>query len=172
MISHEIEHGACYPWLPVYSTLPDTCPSILLHVLSTRHKYDTLPSVRSPCSDILLKVVLTGDSGVGKSNLLSRHSRNEFMPESRCTIGVEFTTRTLQMDGKVIKVQIWDTAGQERYRAITAAYYRRAVGALLCYDITESGVTYTHEHCCSRLKPAVTMQRGNTANVAVSPIAL
>jgi hypothetical protein len=84
-------------------------------------------------------VVLIGDSGVGKSNLLSRFTRNEFLVESKPTIGVEFATRTLQIDGKVVKAQIWDTAGQERYRAITAAYYRGAVGALLCYDITKSG---------------------------------
>lgn len=93
------------------------------------------------CSyDFIFKVVLIGDSGVGKSNLLSRFTRNEFLVESKPTIGVEFATRTLQVDGKVIKAQIWDTAGQERYRAITAAYYRGAVGALLCYDITKSGV--------------------------------
>ncbi|MCO5562619.1 hypothetical protein L7F22_016247 [Adiantum nelumboides] len=86
--------------------------------------------------DYLFKVVLTGDSGVGKSNLLSRFSRNEFALESRSTIGVEFATRTINVDGKTIKAQIWDTAGQERYRAITNAYYRGAVGALLVYDVT------------------------------------
>lgn len=93
------------------------------------------------CSyDYLFKVVLIGDSGVGKSNLLSRFTRNEFMLESKSTIGVEFATRSIQVDGKTIKAQIWDTAGQERYRAITSAYYRGAVGALLVYDITKTGV--------------------------------
>ncbi|GAB2285435.1 Ras- protein Rab11D [Dionaea muscipula] len=86
--------------------------------------------------DYLFKLVLIGDSGVGKSNLLSRFTRNEFNLESKSTIGVEFATRTLNIDGKVIKAQIWDTAGQERYRAITSAYYRGAVGALLVYDVT------------------------------------
>ena len=86
-------------------------------------------------------VVLIGDSGVGKSNLLSRFTRNEFSLETKSTIGVEFATRSIQVDGKTIKAQIWDTAGQERYRAITSAYYRGAVGALLCYDIAKS-VTY------------------------------
>ncbi|MQM12189.1 hypothetical protein Taro_045100 [Colocasia esculenta] len=99
--------------------------------------------------DYLFKVVLIGDSGVGKSNLLSRFTRNEFSLESKSTIGVEFATRSLTVDGKVIKAQIWDTAGQEsidrvmgraaaadRYRAITSAYYRGAVGALLVYDVT------------------------------------
>jgi len=88
--------------------------------------------------DFLFKIVLIGDSGVGKSNLLSRFTRNEFSLESKSTIGVEFATRSIQVDAKTIKAQIWDTAGQERYRAITNAYYRGAVGALLVYDITKT----------------------------------
>lgn len=87
--------------------------------------------------DYLFKVVLIGDSGVGKSNLLSRFTRNEFNLESKSTIGVEFATRSITVDGRRIKAQIWDTAGQERYRAITSAYYRGAVGALLVYDIAK-----------------------------------
>lgn len=87
--------------------------------------------------DFLFKVVLIGDSGVGKSNLLSRFTRNEFNPDSKSTIGVEFATRSIEVDGKTVKAQIWDTAGQERYRAITSAYYRGAVGALLVYDVTK-----------------------------------
>lgn len=87
--------------------------------------------------DYLFKVVLIGDSGVGKSNLLSRFTRNEFNLESKSTIGVEFATRSIEVDRKIIKAQIWDTAGQERYRAITSAYYRGAVGALLVYDIAK-----------------------------------
>lgn len=70
---------------------------------------------------LYFSVVLIGDSGVGKSNLLSRFTRNEFNLESKSTIGVEFATRSIQVDGKTIKAQIWDTAGQERYRAITSA---------------------------------------------------
>ncbi len=85
----------------------------------------------------LFIVVLIGDSGVGKSNLLSRFTRNEFNLDSKSTIGVEFATRSIQVDAKTIKAQIWDTAGQERYRAITSAYYRGAVGALLVYDISK-----------------------------------
>lgn len=87
--------------------------------------------------DYLFKIVLIGDSGVGKSNLLSRFTRNEFNLESKSTIGVEFATKSIVAEGKTIKAQIWDTAGQERYRAITSAYYRGAVGALLVYDITK-----------------------------------
>ncbi|EPY51783.1 GTPase Ypt3 [Schizosaccharomyces cryophilus OY26] len=87
--------------------------------------------------DYLFKTVLIGDSGVGKSNLLMRFTRNEFNIESKSTIGVEFATRNIVLDSKKIKAQIWDTAGQERYRAITSAYYRGAVGALIVYDITK-----------------------------------
>lgn len=65
--------------------------------------------------DYLFKVVLIGDSGVGKSNLLSRFTRNEFSQETKSTIGVEFATRSIQVDDKVVKAQIWDTAGQERF---------------------------------------------------------
>jgi small GTP-binding protein len=93
--------------------------------------------------DYLFKIVLIGDSGVGKSNLLYRFTRNEFTIESKSTIGVEFATRTIDCEGKLLKAQIWDTAGQEKYRAITSAYYRGAVGALLCYDITRSA-TFDH----------------------------
>ena len=87
--------------------------------------------------DYLFKIVLIGDSGVGKSNILCRFTRNEFNLESKTTIGVEFAQKSKIVDGKIIKAQIWDTAGQERYRAITSAYYRGAVGALLVYDITK-----------------------------------
>jgi Rab family protein len=65
--------------------------------------------------DYLFKVVLIGDSGVGKSNLLSRFARDEFSLDTRSTIGVEFATKTVRVDGKLVKAQIWDTAGQERY---------------------------------------------------------
>ncbi|KAI9496148.1 small GTPase [Zychaea mexicana] len=86
--------------------------------------------------DYLFKLVLIGDSGVGKSNLLSRFTTNEFNLESKSTIGVEFATKNIEIDKHTIKAQIWDTSGQERYRAITGAYYRGAVGALVVYDIT------------------------------------
>eukprot|EP00270_Netrium_digitus_P015753 TRINITY_DN5569_c0_g1_i3.p1 TRINITY_DN5569_c0_g1~~TRINITY_DN5569_c0_g1_i3.p1 ORF type:complete len:235 (+),score=45.21 TRINITY_DN5569_c0_g1_i3:76-780(+) len=84
----------------------------------------------------LFKLVLIGDSGVGKTNLASRFAHNEFQADSKATIGVEFRSKTLEIDGKEIKAQIWDTSGQERYRAVTSVYYRGAVGALLVYDIT------------------------------------
>ena len=83
-------------------------------------------------------MVLVGDSGVGKSNIISRFTKNEFNLESKTTIGVEFATKVVEIEGEPIKVQIWDTAGQERYRSMASAYYRGAVGALLVYDITRA----------------------------------
>ncbi|CAI9769696.1 unnamed protein product [Fraxinus pennsylvanica] len=87
--------------------------------------------------DYVFKIVIIGDSAVGKSQLLARYARNEFSLDSKATIGVEFQTRTLEIDRKTVKAQIWDTAGQERYRAVTSAYYRGATGAMLVYDITK-----------------------------------
>ncbi|KAK9288508.1 hypothetical protein L1049_016967 [Liquidambar formosana] len=86
--------------------------------------------------EYLFKVVIIGDSAVGKSNLLSRYARNEFNMNSKATIGVEFQTQSMDIDGKEVKAQIWDTAGQERFRAVTSAYYRGAVGGLIVYDIS------------------------------------
>ncbi|CAN0891466.1 Ras-related protein RABA6b [Linum grandiflorum] len=89
--------------------------------------------------DYLFKAVMIGDSAVGKTNLLSRFSRNEFRVDSKPTIGVEFAYRDVKVGNKLIKAQIWDTAGQERFRAITSSYYRGALGALVVYDISRRG---------------------------------
>uniref|UniRef100_A0A8D2IVJ1 Ras-related protein Rab-25 n=1 Tax=Varanus komodoensis TaxID=61221 RepID=A0A8D2IVJ1_VARKO len=94
-------------------------------------------STRDTAPPPLWRMVLIGESGVGKTNLLSRFTRNEFSHDSRTTIGVEFSTRTILVGDALVKAQIWDTAGLERYRAITSAYYRGAVGALLVFDITK-----------------------------------
>lgn len=88
--------------------------------------------------DYVFKMVVIGDSAVGKSQLLARFSKNEFNADGRATVGVEFQTKTLLIDQKLVKAQIWDTAGQERYRAVTSAYYRGALGALIVYDITSA----------------------------------
>ena len=87
--------------------------------------------------NFLFKIVLVGDSGVGKSCLLSRFAWDQFAVDSKSTIGVEFATKSLDIGNQIVKVQVWDTAGQERYRAITTAYYRDAVGAIVVYDITK-----------------------------------
>jgi len=84
----------------------------------------------------LFKVVLIGDSGVGKSNLMTRYTQDEFSEESPSTIGVEFMTKSLKVENRDVKVQIWDTAGQERFRAISRSIYHGAKGAMLVYDIT------------------------------------
>ncbi|KAI8091791.1 ras family-domain-containing protein [Thamnidium elegans] len=102
--------------------------------------------------DYLFKIVIIGDSSVGKSNLLSRFTNDEFNLESKSTIGVEFATKNIKIGDHVIKAQIWDTSGQERYRAITGAYYRGAFGALLVYDITRPSSFQNIEHWLKELR--------------------
>lgn len=87
--------------------------------------------------DHLLKLLLIGDSGVGKSCLLLRFSDDSFTTSFITTIGIDFKIRTVEIDGERVKLQIWDTAGQERFRTITTAYYRGAMGILLVYDVTD-----------------------------------
>eukprot|EP00002_Diphylleia_rotans_P027354 TRINITY_DN5481_c0_g1_i2.p1 TRINITY_DN5481_c0_g1~~TRINITY_DN5481_c0_g1_i2.p1 ORF type:complete len:111 (+),score=18.16 TRINITY_DN5481_c0_g1_i2:82-414(+) len=87
--------------------------------------------------DHLIKLLLIGDSGVGKSSLLMRFCEDTFSPNFITTIGIDFKIRNVDMDGKRIKLQIWDTAGQERFRTITTAYYRGAMGIMLVYDVSE-----------------------------------
>lgn len=86
--------------------------------------------------DYSIKIVIVGDSGVGKSNILSRYVQNEFNQDSKATVGVELSTKTYQIGDQIVKVHLWDTAGQERYKSITAAYYKGARGAMIVYDIT------------------------------------
>ena len=111
--------------------------------------------------DFLFKIVLIGDSGVGKSNLLSRFTKNEFNLDTKSTIGVEFANKCIQVDGKTIKAQIWDTAGQERYRAITSAYYRGAAGALIVYDISKHITFENVEKWLKELKDHLDTVRGH-----------
>lgn len=86
--------------------------------------------------DYLFKLLLIGDSGVGKTCVLFRFSEDAFNTTFISTIGIDFKIRTIELEGKKIKLQIWDTAGQERFRTITTAYYRGAMGIMLVYDIT------------------------------------
>ena len=86
--------------------------------------------------EMMFKVVLVGDSSVGKTNIMSKYLKNEFHEDSKATVGVEFGSKQFNIEGHQIKAQIWDTAGQERYKAITSAYYKGAKGAFVVYDIT------------------------------------
>ena len=87
--------------------------------------------------DYKLKVVVVGDSGVGKTNLIKRFVSNTYNPNTKATVGVEFLSKSYKINDQVFKIEIWDTAGQERYKSITAAYYKGAKGALIVYDITQ-----------------------------------
>lgn len=87
--------------------------------------------------DYLFKFLLIGNSGVGKSCLLLRFTDDTWSSQHISTIGVDFKIRTVEIEGKTIKLQIWDTAGQERFRTITSSYYRGAHGIILVYDITD-----------------------------------
>ncbi|KYO02333.1 ras-related protein Rab-1A [Plasmodium gaboni] len=92
---------------------------------------------RSRDYDYLYKIILIGDSGVGKSCILLRFSDDHFTESYITTIGVDFRFRTIKVDDKIVKLQIWDTAGQERFRTITSAYYRGADGIIIIYDTTD-----------------------------------
>lgn len=87
--------------------------------------------------DFLVRCLLIGNSGVGKSCLLLRFAEDSFSTALMRTIGIDFKIKTIQVNGKRVKIQVWDTAGQEQFRTITTAYYRGAMGILLVYDVTD-----------------------------------
>ena len=97
--------------------------------------YEILPDDYTQYS-LIFKMILIGDSGVGKSNILSRYINNSFSETTRSTVGVELSAKVEEINNTKIKIQIWDTAGQERYKSITKTYYKGAKGALIVYDIT------------------------------------
>ena len=87
--------------------------------------------------DYIFKLLLIGDSGVGKSSLLLRYTEDKYTSNFSSTIGVDFKVRTIELDGKKVKLQIWDTAGQERFMAVTTCYFRGAHGIIIVYDCTD-----------------------------------
>ncbi|KAJ0000450.1 hypothetical protein NQD34_012292 [Periophthalmus magnuspinnatus] len=87
--------------------------------------------------DFLYKLLLIGDSGVGKTCLIIRFAEDNFNSTYISTIGIDFKVKTIDVDGRKVKLQVWDTAGQERFKTITTAYYRGAMGIILVYDITD-----------------------------------
>ncbi|XP_072291114.1 ras-related protein Rab-19 [Eucyclogobius newberryi] len=96
--------------------------------------------------DFLFKIILVGDSNVGKTCVVRRFKSGMFIEKQQNTIGVDFTVRTLDIDGKKVKLQVWDTAGQERFRTITQSYYRSAHGAMVAYDITQQSTFESVSH--------------------------
>merc|ERR1711991_839893 len=86
--------------------------------------------------DYLVKVVLIGESGVGKSSIVVRFTDDEFDEEHPCTIGVDFKSKKMNVENKAISLNIWDTAGQEKFRSLTTTYYRGSQGIILVYDVT------------------------------------
>ena len=86
--------------------------------------------------DFVFKIVIVGDSSVGKSNILTRYTQNVFDLNSKATVGVELSTKLYRKNNEIISVNLWDTAGQERFAAITSAYYKGSSGAIIVYDIT------------------------------------
>jgi small GTP-binding protein len=96
--------------------------------------------------DLSLKLIIVGDSSVGKTNILTRYTKNVFSDDSKATIGVEFGTKILDLNDHKIKLQIWDTAGQERYKAVTVAYYKGSKGAFVVYDVTNKSTFHSLEN--------------------------
>mmetsp|Transcript_4768 Transcript_4768/g.5830 ORF Transcript_4768/g.5830 Transcript_4768/m.5830 type:complete len:204 (+) Transcript_4768:290-901(+) len=91
----------------------------------------------APTYDMQIKLLMIGDSGVGKTCLLLRYANDSFSPTFITTIGIDFKIKNIEIDNKRVKLQIWDTAGQERFRTITTSYFRGAQGIVLVYDVTD-----------------------------------
>ncbi len=124
----------------------------------------TSHQIASITEDYLFKIIVLGDCAVGKSNILSKYSKNIFNKLSKSTIGVELITKFFKFEDKIIKVNIWDTAGQERFTSMITTYYKGAKGALLVYDITRKN---TFDNIDNWLRELITI---NSNKISVSLI--
>jgi len=124
----------------------------------------TAQQISSLNEDYLFKIIVLGDCAVGKSNILSKYSKNIFNKLSKSTIGVELITKFFRYEDKIIKVNIWDTAGQERFTSMITTYYKGAKGALLVYDITRKN---TFDNIDNWLKELISI---NSKNICISLI--
>jgi len=135
-----------------------------------------LPVTADGKYDYLIKLLLIGDSGVGKSSILVRFADDTFSQSFIATIGIDFKIRTVTLDGKRIKLQIWDTAGQERFKTITTAYYRGAMGILLVYDVTNEAtfaninqwMLAIRQHASSSVNKVLLGNKADTSGLLVS----
>jgi len=131
----------------------------------------------TPEYDYLFKILLIGDSGVGKSCLLLRFADDTYTESYISTIGVDFKIRTIDLDGKTIKLQIWDTAGQERFRTITSSYYRGSHGVILVYSVVdrasfsnvEKWVLEVDRYATNNVKKLLVGTKSDLANQRVVP---
>nr|XP_011748032.1 ras-related protein Rab-3A [Macaca nemestrina] len=114
--------------------------------------------------DYMFKILIIGNSSVGKTSFLFRYADDSFTPAFVSTVGIDFKVKTIYRNDKRIKLQIWDTAGQERYRTITTAYYRGAMGFILMYDITnEESFNAVQDWDLSKTCPAASSQHHRLA---------
>lgn len=102
--------------------------------------------------DKLFKIILVGDSGVGKSSLLLRYCEDSYSESFISTIGVDFKIKNVEIDKKLVKLQLWDTAGQERFRTITASYYRGAQGMIIVFDVCERSTFENVTHWIEQIR--------------------
>ena len=119
-------------------------------------RIEEVSSIYYDKEDYKIKLIIVGDSGVGKTNLISRFAEDKFELNSKATIGVEFIYKTLKINDEIFKIEIWDTAGQERYKSISSAYYKGAKGAIIVYDITSEASFYNIDLWLNEVKTKVT----------------
>ena len=98
--------------------------------------YDSI-SIEEEYYDLKIRLMLIGDSNVGKTSIIKRYCNNQFSPSYISTVGIDFETKYLRLNGKIINLQIWDTAGQERYKVLAKNYYKNSDGFIIVYDITD-----------------------------------